>query len=177
MEKEKNVKRNNVIKDRCAIIAKIVNAIREIYKSSNTNQQAFIQTIIGAAIWYIPKPENYWSGKISIKALDGLISNKNTKLSEEHIIPRKVAAKELLENGELLKNEYVEKVFRSKYCKIHYVTPEENKGAIKYQRTDVFENPDKVYKQARIEFIKINIKILNDLKEGKIRNKKELLKT
>ena len=170
------MEKDDVIKDRCIIIAKIINAIKEIYKFSNMNQKAFIQTIIGAGIWYIPKPKNCWSGKISVKLLDELISNKNGKISEEHIIPRKAAAKELLEDNNILELEYVENIFREKYSKLHYITPEENKKAIKYQKTDVFENPEKVYKQAKIEFIEINSQILKDLREGRIINKEELLK-
>jgi hypothetical protein len=160
--------KTEVIKDRCKIIAEIVNKLRETYKDSNENQKAFIETIIGAAIWYMPKPKDYWSGYISVKAINGFKGKNKSKLSEEHIIPRKVAAKELLEADKLLTTENVEEKYLSEYCKLHYITPEENKKAIKYQKTNVYTNSYEVYKQAGINLKKINSEILKQLKDGNI---------
>jgi len=164
-------KKDDVIKGRCLILAEIVNAIKKIYKSSNNNQRAFIETIIGAAIWYIPKPKDFWSGMISINTLKDALKNfkedKKFKLSEEHKIPRKYAAKELLIYKNKLTLEYVKKEYELKYCKLHYVTSKENKDAILYQKN--FDgDSEKVYKNAGIQLIKINKEILKLIKQGNI---------
>jgi hypothetical protein len=179
MEKTKKGKleKNTVIKGRCKILAEIINSLKDIYKDSNENQKAFVETIIGAAIWYIPKPKESWTGKISIEAIKSFLNknNKNPKLSEEHDIPRKIAAKELLETDKFLTSEYVEKKYLSRYCKLHYITPEENKKAIKFQKTDVYRNSNEVYKMANIKLIKINIEILKQIKKGNTKTIQELL--
>ena len=154
--------------DKCYIISEIVNKMRDIYNKSNIKQKAFLETIIGAALWYLPKPSNYWSGFISIDLIKGFSSNKNTKISEEHIIPRKISAKELLKIDIPLTAEYINEKYLSKYCKIHYLTQDENKRARKYQKDNVYTNSDDVYKKAEIVLIEINENILRKVKEGNI---------
>jgi hypothetical protein len=177
VEKVEKSVREDTIKGRCSILAEIINSIKNIYRNSNKNQKAFIETIIGAAIWYIPKPKNYWTGKISVGALNNLILNDKSKarLSEEHIIPRKYAAKELLENNNLLTDEFVEKEYTEKYCKVHFITSEENKRAIIFQKE--FVNSEEIYLKANIKLIEIDTNILKQLRNGNIEYAKELINT
>ena len=173
-----NDKNISIIYGRCKVLAEMLNNLKEIYKNGNENQKAFIETIIGAAIWYIPKPKNFWTGKISVEAIK-MFQNKDIekpKLSEEHDIPRKFAAKELLETNIFLSAEYVEKQFTEKYCKINYITQEENKKAIKYQRTDVYHNSEEVYKKANINLIQIDIEQLKQIKQRNENIIKSMLK-
>jgi len=169
------VGKDQIIYGRCKTLAEIINNIKFIYTDGNKNQKAFIETIIGAAIWYIPKPNNFWTGYISIKAIKKFLdkSNKKSTLSEEHETPRKHAAKELLNINRLLTPEYVEKQYINKYCKLHYITLEENKKAIKFQR--IFNDPKKVYKEANIELIKINSEQLKQIKQKNEKIINELL--
>jgi hypothetical protein len=164
------LKKADIIRDRCKIIADIVNNIREIYRNCNENQKAFIETIIGASIWYVPKPKDCWSGYISEEAINQFKENGKSKISEEHIIPRKIAAKKLLEINELLTTEYVREIYLSKYCKLHYITPEENKKAIKFQKANIYDedNPGEVYNRAGIKLIKIDKETLKQIKESNI---------
>jgi hypothetical protein len=178
MDNIQNSKKIDVIKDRCKTIAEIINNIREIYRNSNENQKSFIKTIIGASIWYLPKPKDYWSGYISEKAIIQYKEKRKSKISEEHVIPRKIAAKKLLEIDKLLTAEYVEEIYLKKYCKLHYITPEENKKAIKYQKENVYDedNPDEVYINAGIKLIKIDEQILKKIKECNIEVIDKILK-
>jgi hypothetical protein len=155
------------IECRCKILAEMINNIKDIYKTANENQKAFIQTIIGAAIWYIPKPKMYWTGKISVEAIKSFLPQNNEipKLSEEHDIPRKIAAKQLLEKEEILTSEYVKREYLEKYCKIHYITPNENRRAIKFQKAKIYQESKKVYKDANIKLIKISVEQLKQIKE------------
>jgi hypothetical protein len=170
MEERKGQKneRTQIIYGRCRVLAEIVNNLKIIYKNEDKNQRAFIETIIGAAIWYIPKPNNCWTGNMSVEAIKSFLNNKNgkSKISEEHDIPRKCAAKELLETNQLLTAEYVGKKYLEKYCKLHYITPEENRRAIKFQKTDVYKNSKEVYKKANIKLIKISNEQLKQIKQG-----------
>jgi len=180
MNKKKGIKgeKDQIIYGRCKIVAEIIKRIKDIYMDGNENQKAFIETIIGAAIWYIPKPNNYWTGYISIEAIKSFLikTKEKPKLSEEHDIPRKFAAKELLESNEILTAEYVEKQYLKKFCKLHYITPEENKKVIKFQKTNVYNGSKKAYKKANIELIKINTEQLKQIKQKNEKIIKELLK-
>ncbi len=87
------------LRDRCSVLRKIIINVSEIYNDTNTNddQKRFIETIIGAAIWYLPNDRDLWTGKVSEKALK--LINQGTapsKLTREHEFPRKIAANEVL---------------------------------------------------------------------------------
>ena len=67
-------------------------------KNINEDQKRLIETTLGAALWYLPNDRKFWTGKISIKALNYL-KNKKGKiidLTKDHEFPRKIAAKEKL---------------------------------------------------------------------------------
>ena len=141
----------------CAALAKVVVAIRPVYEKLETEQKALIETMIGAAIWYIPKPSNAWTGNISLSALKTFHPNSNVlkpKFSEEHVYPRKVAAKLLLEDQELT-GERMALLFREKYGKLHYITSDENKLVQPFQRAGVFVSPEDAYLRAGIQFVEI----------------------
>jgi len=165
---EEKIVKSQIIYGRCKVLAEIVNNLKVLYRNEDENQKAFIETIIGAAIWYIPKPDNCWTGNISIETIKRFLNNKDgkIKISEEHNIPRKFAAKELLETDHLLTAEYVEKEYLGKYSKLHYITPEENRRAIKFQKTNVYKNSKEVYKKANIELVKITNEQLKQIKQG-----------
>jgi hypothetical protein len=175
-KKMKQDERNTIISGRCKVLAEMINNLRDIYRNGNENQRAFLETIIGAAIWYIPKPKIFWTGKISVNAIKSFLKKTKQKLSEEHAIPRKFAAKELLEKDEILTTEYVEKQYLEKYCKLHYITPEENKKAIKFQKTKIYKNSNEVYKKANIKLIKVTEEQLKKIKQGNEEVIKLLLK-
>ena len=44
------------IRSRCRVLAKTILSIQDVYFKADIDQKAFIETMIGAAIWYIPKP-------------------------------------------------------------------------------------------------------------------------
>ena len=89
----------NKLKNRCCVLRKCIISLSAIYHDTNTNedQKRFIETIIGAAIWYLPYGSDLWTGKFSEEALK--LFNQGTptnKLTKEHEFPRKLAAKEVL---------------------------------------------------------------------------------
>src|SRR5688572_17164277 len=86
------------LKERCEILEKIIDSISNTYKDKNItpDQKTFIETIIGAALWYLPHTHKYWTGRISKDAKEALTLNRKSNLTKEHQYPRKLAAKELL---------------------------------------------------------------------------------
>ncbi|MBX7153252.1 hypothetical protein K1X84_16615 [bacterium] len=150
--------------DRCNVLADLLNAVRPIYICANFGQKALIETTIGAAIWYIPKMDESFSGLISRKVIKSF-RDKNPQISEEHIYPRKVSAKELLNMGKISGDQMLH-LYRTKYCKICLITPSENKQAIQFQKVNAFSSPGVVYKKAGIELVNITKDELKALKKG-----------
>jgi hypothetical protein len=172
---EKVKDREEKIRLHCSVLAEVILAIRPVYLRAAKPQQALLETMIGAAIWYIPKPVDAWTGKISKKALAELhpdSGSKKVRLSEEHVYPRKVAAKRLIQNNALTAKE-METIFREEYGRLHYITPEENKAAIRFQKSDVFTTPEEVYRQAGIDLLFIE---RSDLRAIKKRDKETIEK-
>src|SRR4051812_40828960 len=92
---------NNKLAERCNVLSEVVRSIAPIYLASATteNQRQLVETMIGAAIWYLPQAAGLWNGMISINAVQNFHPNngiEKPKLTADHSFPRKVAAKQLL---------------------------------------------------------------------------------
>lgn len=74
------------------------------------------------------------------------------RLSEEHVYPRKVAARLLLEDG-ALNAETLAVQFREKHGRVHLITSEENKAVQPFQRVGIFTSPDAAYAAAGIVLV------------------------
>jgi len=154
---------NRKLEERCLVLAQLLKVIGPVYKNKNTDQKNFIETILGAAIWYLPQSKELWTGKISRSALMSF-SPKNTfapLLTKDHEFPRKIAARELLK----IKWKSVQKpgmkildLYNRKYGKFNYLTPLENRVLMKFQRVDSFVSPEVSYKNAKINLLKITAK-------------------
>jgi len=162
--KEQNKKLN----DRCSILEKIVDSISNIYDNeANDDQKRLIETVIGAAIWYLPHGDKYWTGYISEKAIEALRKNNLAKLTKEHQYPRKLSAKEIL--NKKMSNNILKEMYEEKYAKFNYVTPEENKKIANFQKEDVFVDVETAYKSAGIELKEISFEEIKQLRS--IKNK------
>lgn len=164
-------KREIKLKERCQTLANIVREVSKIYKKpqSTENQKHFIETMIGAALWYLPVVDECWSGKISVEAVQSFHPENNTKpaLTSDHEYPRKIAAADLLTRdleatGDLAESLY--HLYKNKYGRINYITPRENKALMRYQRKGVFENPTISYQKVGIKLISITKAELSKIK-------------
>lgn len=160
--------REKRIDARCDALVRVLKAIRPIYLKFSKYEQGLIETMTGAAIWYIPKPLDAWTGMISFEALRSFHpDNPNSpKLSEEHVFPRKMAGKKLL-NDKSLTFKKLRKLFREKYGKLHYITPIENKMLVRFQKT--YASSNSAYEKTGIRLIKISRLQLEQIRR---RNKK-----
>jgi hypothetical protein len=164
---DRHAKREAKLREQCQIMASLIVAIRPVYAAATPNQRALLETIIGAGLWYVPKASNAWTGKVSVGALrvfhpDSGISSP--RLSEEHVYPRKVAARQLLEDLSLT-NETMTTLFQEKYGRVHLITSEENKAVQRHQRVGVFSTPDEAYLLAGITFAELSLEELRQVKK------------
>ena len=150
-------RRDAKLEEQCAVVAALIVAMRPVYEAATIQQRALLETIIGAAIWYIPKPSCAWTGRISVGALrtfhpaSGI---EKPRLSEEHVYPRKVTARLLLEDASL-SGSSLATLFREKYGRVHFITSEENKAVQPFQRVGVFTSPDDAYSKAGIVLVEL----------------------
>ena len=75
-----NLKENKIL-DKAYVIAKTVMSHQDFYLSEdcNANHKQLLETMIGAAIWYLPQAKELWTGDISIKALKKFFESDNPK--------------------------------------------------------------------------------------------------
>ncbi len=163
------------IGERIYIIELLVDKLSEAYLHRKTTkyQKDHIETIIGAALWYIPNTL-LWTGYISKKAIqtyhpkEGL---KTPKLTKDHFYPRKISAQKLLKQTWQDipdKFNFIYNLYVNEIGKYHYVTPDENKRLVKYQKSGTYESPIKAYESANIVLIKITQQDLKSIKNRKL---------
>jgi hypothetical protein len=159
------------LSDRCLILEKILLPLSEIYFHEGTtdDQRKLIETTLGAAIFYLPQGQKYWTGQISEGALDALRQDPGTTLTKEHQYPRKIAAKELLNDGYRISGKEISllNLYEEKYGKYNLVTPSENKRVSKFQRDNVFVRIEEAYSQAGISLVTIDPGELSALRKKK----------
>src|SRR5665647_485276 len=149
--------RDTQLDEQCSVLADVIVAIRPVYSKASPRQRALLETVIGAAIWYIPKPSRAWTGRMSLGALKMFHPDSGVqkpRFSEEHVYPRKVAARLLLED-QTLDGATLSALFREKYGRLHLITSDENKSVQPYQRVAVFTTPDDAYGRAGIVLIEV----------------------
>ena len=154
-------KQREKLEARCRVLSDVVEQIKDIYERSETDdQRGYVETIVGAAIWYLPvMHDECWTGRISVAALmdhHPERGKEHPRLTKDHEYPRKIAAAELLAKArkasEHVANDLAS-AYLSKYGKFNYVTPYENKVLAKHQRKGSFQNPVEAYKRAKVELV------------------------
>jgi hypothetical protein len=165
--------RDAKLEEQCALVASLIVTMRPVYHAATPRQRALLETIIGAGIWYIPKPSRAWTGRISVAALRAFHPESGVlkpRLSEEHVYPRKVTARLLLEDA-ALDGPSLASAFREKYGRVHLITSEENKAVQPFQRVGVFTSPDEAYVKAGVAFIELPE---DELRQVKRRNRETI---
>lgn len=150
------------------VTSKLLKTIKKLYDESNIYEKSFIETIVGAAVFYLPSGSELWSGKISIEALKSFLPEKkfSRKIVKEHEYPRKVVSKVLLEEnwdkGDIAAK--LQKLYKKMYGRYNYVTSKENGKLRKYQKVDSFKDPCECYKDAGIQLITVDQNIFKQVK-------------
>lgn len=128
----------------------MIKSIAPVYQQlKDPDAKSVIETTIGAGIFYLPKNKyKLWTKMISEAAF------QQNKRCEDHIYPRKITAIELLSNVPQSVAEF-EELYWNKYGKFHFVTPEENRMLVKYQKTGQFTTPEEAYRSCGIKLIQL----------------------
>jgi len=138
---------------RCAILAQIVTRLRRLYAGSQKTQKDLLETIIGAAIWYLPECDGLFTGEMSRKAVELCRSNRKNwaKLSKEHRYPRKRAGRDLLKSRAKLSESWIRSKYQKKWGRYNRVTKEENRKLVAFQKKNL--SPKKCYGKCGIVLI------------------------
>lgn len=185
---------HELLDERILVLHQIIESTSEFYFNSGLNegQTGLYDTIIGAALWYLPSGTELFSGKISESALESLENNPlTTKLVEEHSFPRKIGGKYLYELhralGKLTKDDIIE-VYKEKLGKFNLVLKEENDALKKYQKLEnipyeeggflnsVSDIELYAYRKANIQLLDFSLERYKEFKkmQSKINNSKRL---
>ena len=161
------------LRERCELLADVVEGVRNLYhdKSTTKDQKGYLETIIGAALWYLPVPKECWTGKISVEAMRAYHPDSGVqepKLTADHEYPRKIAAADLLKtyadgNGKL-RGELLP-LYVNKYGRFNYVTSHENRSLMRHQRQGAFVDPATAYQAAGIRLISVKETELAEIKK------------
>jgi hypothetical protein len=100
--RKRKLPRDEKLSQRCEVLAAVVTALHPLYANSTQTQKELLETIIGAAIWYLPECDGLSSGKMSAKALEECMRDPKqlAKPTKEHFYPRKQAGADLLNDNE-----------------------------------------------------------------------------
>jgi hypothetical protein len=124
-EKEKP-SRDQKLSQRCDVLAEVVVALRPVYQKAKTEtQKHLLETIVGAAIWYLPACDGLFTGQISANALREWKQNgkRVASLTKEHRYPRKRAGADLLKaKGRELTGKEVLNRYRRRWGRYNFVT-------------------------------------------------------
>jgi len=124
----------------------LIDNIRIPYKNAEHDQiRSYFEVVIGAAIFYLPSLNNHFNGFISLKALKGIL-NKERKV-KDHIYPRKLASRELLEK--ILTLEEIKELYHKRLAQFMYITPSENSLLVNFYQEH--ENHDLAMESLQIE--------------------------
>jgi hypothetical protein len=112
----------------------VINHLRNNHNVNNENDtyQSFLQTIVGAGLFYLPFGNEHFHGYISFKALQESVENDNNKTVKDHILPRKLAAKILFEEDTNNWNFNEFKNWYNKNMQFMLVTSDENRLLVNY---------------------------------------------
>lgn len=125
---------SNVIKttsrsEKYEALSKLLMPIRRVYRKLNIDiQKRYIETVIGAAIFYLPQSRQNFSGFASIGAIKQYLTKGN--LVKDHIIPRRKSAMEILKSNMDAKE--VERQYEKHFSKYMFVSSKENHALKNY---------------------------------------------
>lgn len=159
------------LEKRALLLSQMILNTADLYHASEEGERGLLETLVGAAIWYLPNHAQLFNGKISQAALISLKANPGqTKLVEEHAIPRKVAGRQLytVYLQELQNNpEMIIRLYQDSFGRYNLVLKEENDRLKKYQRAEVFVNEGEAYRQAGIELVDFSYQEYQEFKKLK----------
>jgi hypothetical protein len=157
------LRENAKLRQRCAILVEVGKNLGRLYEGANVTatQKHYMETIIGAALWYLPTSKELWTGGISVQALADFQAGSGVakpRLTEDHEYPRKVSGLELMRRAwqDVEPTTAMLELYLQKYGRYNYITPLENKVLVKFQKAHVFQDPSTAYARAGVQLVSIS---------------------
>ena len=139
---------NQSQKDKFAACYKIVLSLAPIYVEASDTERAFMETTVGAAIFYLPSNKaEHFTGFISEEVAKG------GKSTQEHLYPRKVSGRQLLLSPPSTFDEFVDEC-NTKFLRYNLTTSVENRRLVAFQKADVFVSPEHSYESANVRLVR-----------------------
>jgi hypothetical protein len=143
--------KDNVRKMKFRALNSLLDQIRETYhKIKEPTQRSYFETVIGAAIFYLPSLNSHFNGFISLNALKEYLNGQ--RRVKDHIYPRKLAAIELLKEKMTL--DELEDRYHSQLATFMYMTSSENIMLVNYYES--YNSHDEAMQSLGIEKFPLN---------------------
>jgi len=108
---------------------KMLGPMRPAYGSAtDPRERSFMETVVGAAVFYLPTSVDHFSGYMSRASIAGFLEGR--RIVKDHIYPRKLAGRTLLESEFAL--EELVNIFHTQLAIFMYVSAEENSLLVNY---------------------------------------------
>ncbi len=108
---------------------KMLGPMRPAYGSAiDPRERSFMETVVGAAVFYLPTSVDHFSGHMSRASIAGFLEGR--RIVKDHIYPRKLAGRTLLESEFTL--EELMHIHHTKLAIFMYVSAEENSLLVNY---------------------------------------------
>jgi len=103
-------------------------ALRPWYAKASAEEQAYLETVVGAAVFYLPQSVDHFGGFISLACLQGCLEDE--RRVKDHIYPRKRAGRYLLTTP--FTSVELHDLYHGELARFMYLTPTENSRMVNF---------------------------------------------
>lgn len=103
-------------------------ALRPWYALASAEEQSYLETVIGAAVFYLPQSVDHFGGYISLTCLQGCLEDE--RRVKDHVYPRKRAGRHLLTTSFTAAE--LHDLYHGEMARFMYLTPSENSKMVNF---------------------------------------------
>lgn len=103
-------------------------ALRPWYAMASAEEQSYLETVVGAAVFYLPQSIHHFGGFISLACLQGCLEDE--RRVKDHIYPRKRAGRHLLTTTFTATE--LNDLYHGELARFMYLTPSENSRMVNF---------------------------------------------
>jgi hypothetical protein len=159
------------------VLSLAISTLAPIYlQNVRPEAQRMLETTVGAALWYLTKLPELWSGFASRQLLEEFgTGNVKVPITDDHFVPRKIAARKLLgADWKSISNPslFLMDGYLNLYGKYHRITPSENRRLMKFQSnvaldwTDVQACWNYCYRMADVNLVMVSPEEFKQCRKG-----------
>jgi hypothetical protein len=103
-------------------------ALRPWYAKASAEEQSYLETVVGAAVFYLPQSVDHFGGSISLACLQGCLEDE--RRVKDHVYPRKRAGRHLLTTSFTATE--LHDLYHGELARFMYLTPSENSRMVNF---------------------------------------------